>query len=435
MSNKKWDIDKVRKVFKNRNYILLTEKYINYKQKLEYKCLICGNVSKIDLGHFMDGKGCSICALNKSSERNRKYSYEDIQKIFEERNCELLTKKEEYKRARQKFKYICPYCGNIAEMGLNNFIKKCRCSFCRKNRKYTFKEVKKIFENKGCKILQDFYVGYKEKTKFRCICKNESTIALNSLLRGGFCNKCRFERMAEKQRHLYKDVKKVFEDAGCILKSKTYINSHSKLDYICVCETPHSISFDSFSRGHRCPECRATKVKNKLKLSYKDVKQYFEDHDCILVSKEYINSGTLLDYICVCKNPAKISFSHFKGGCRCKVCKIINSTGENNPCWNPNLTDEDREDRRLNPENIKWRKKIYKKYDFTCQIRHKRGGDLVAHHLESYDVNVELRFVVSNGICMGKEYHILFHKIYGYGNNTTAQFEEFLEKYQEILIS
>ena len=36
---------------------------------------------------------------------------------------------------------------------------------------------------------------------------------------------------------------------------------------------------------------------------------------------------------------------------------------------------------------------------------------------------------------MDKDYHIEFNKMYGYGNTTRVQFEEFLEKYQKTLIS
>ena len=141
-----------------------------------------------------------------------------------------------------------------------------------------------------------------------------------------------------------------------------------------------------------------------------------------------------MKFRCSCKRIANITLTDLQSGRRCKKCGMEKISGKNHYRYNPNLTDEDREDRRLNPENIKWRKKVFKRDDFICYISGKRGGDLVAHHLESYDNNKELRLVVSNGICIGKGYHILFHKLYGYGNNTRAQFEEFLGKYQKTLI-
>ena len=67
----------------------------------------------------------------------------------------------------------------------------CKCSACRENRKYTYEEVKKMFEDRGCEILQDFYKNKKTKIKFRCVCKRKSTITLSSLLNGGKCAECK----------------------------------------------------------------------------------------------------------------------------------------------------------------------------------------------------------------------------------------------------
>jgi len=211
------------------------------------------------------------------------------------------------------------------------------------------------------------------------------------------------------------------------------VNSYSKLDYICNCETPDSISFDSFRRGGRCPKCRDIKVKDKLKLPYDEVKQYFEDHNCELLEKEYKNANTKMKYRCNCGNKkCKITFGHFKGGGRCKECKIERMSGKNSSCYKHDLTEEDRQDRRLIPEYGQWREKVYKRDDYTCQVSgKKRGGNLVAHHLESYGSNIELRTVVSNGVTMDVDCHIEFHKKYGYGNNTREQFEEFLKEYQK----
>ncbi len=145
-----------------------------------------------------------------------------------------------------------------------------------------------------------------------------------------------------------------------------------------------------------------------------------------------------MKYKCICGNPnCKISFSSFKRGARCKKCAAKRNSGKNNPRYNPNLTDEERNRNRNSPEDNKWRKDVYKKNYWTCQHCFKKGGKLVAHHLESYDVNIDLRLVVSNGITLCEKHHIEFHKKYGYGYNNREQFEDFLKKYQKnaIIIS
>ncbi len=80
----------------------------------------------------------------------------------------------------------------------------------------------------------------------------------------------------------------------------------------------------------------------------------------------------------------------------------------------------------------KWKKEVYKRDNYTCVVSGKSiSGNLIAHHLESYGSNKELRTVLSNGVTMDKDCHIEFHKRYGFGNNTREQFEEFLKEYKE----
>ena len=56
------------------------------------------------------------------------------------------------------------------------------------------------------------------------------------------------------------------------------------------------------------------------KLTYKEVKKYFKDHDCKLLETEYINAHTKMEYECVCENTSYITFDSFKRGSRCKEC-------------------------------------------------------------------------------------------------------------------
>ena len=104
--------------------------------------------------------------------------------------------------------------------------------------------------------------------------------------------------------------------------------------------------------------------------------------------------------------------------------------GENNPSWNKDLTDKDREDRRLIEELKTWKQNVFKRDDYTCQVTGKRGTELNCHHLNSYHWDKENRTNIDNGITILKDIHKLFHHIYGYKNNTKEQFEEFKHRYQ-----
>ena len=49
------------------------------------------------------------------------------------------------------------------------------------------------------------------------------------------------------------------------------------------------------------------------------------------------------------------------------------------------------------------------------------------HHLESWDVNLTLRFDPNNGIVIQKKHHWQFQQEYGFGKNTKKQFEMFCQ--------
>jgi len=105
----------------------------------------------------------------------------------------------------------------------------------------------------------------------------------------------------------------------------------------------------------------------------------------------------------------------------------IAKLGENNPAWNLNLADEDRINRRNILGYYEWRMLVFKRDNYTCQCcGDDKGGNLNAHHLESYNGNLDLRIDLENGITLCKICHNDFHHQFGYGNNTKEQFIEFM---------
>lgn len=105
---------------------------------------------------------------------------------------------------------------------------------------------------------------------------------------------------------------------------------------------------------------------------------------------------------------------------------IMNGTfsKENNPNWKGGITKESfliRNSKKMR----KWRDIIFKRDEYVCQISGQRGQQLIVHHKNSFNNNPNQRFDITNGVTLTKQLHTLFHKIYGKGNNTAEQYEQF----------
>ncbi len=97
--------------------------------------------------------------------------------------------------------------------------------------------------------------------------------------------------------------------------------------------------------------------------------------------------------------------------------------GCENHSWNPNLTEQDRIDRRKKKEYTEWAKQVKYRDNYTCQIcNDDSGGNLISHHLNGYLWCIDERFAINNGICLCEECHKEYHHIFGNKNNTKSEF-------------
>ena len=179
--------------------------------------------------------------------------------------------------------------------------------------KFTYEDVYNYFKELKCELLETEYINCKTQMKYRCKCGNESKINFDSFKnkRGQGCIKC-----VGKEKHNIKSVKETFKKHNCELLETEYINNSTKMKYRCKCGNESQITFQHFQKGVRCMKCSGNE-----RLTYENVKIYFEEQNCELLETEYINAKTKMKYRCKCNNIDYVNYDNFVNGCRCNTCR------------------------------------------------------------------------------------------------------------------
>lgn len=115
--------------------------------------------------------------------------------------------------------------------------------------------------------------------------------------------------------------------------------------------------------------------------------------------------------ICKCGTEKQPAAATVKTGtsvsCGCYNREISKSRfGPLNGNWSFDLTEEERKEKRRG--HAAWARNVKERDDFTCQVCGSRNN-VVAHHLESYADNKELRNDINNGIVLCDRCHTDFH--------------------------
>ena len=179
----------------------------------------------------------------------------------------------------------------------------------------------------------------------------------------------------------------------------------------------------------KCDNC-GKEISIKQSYYKEDLKHHFCCRKC---SDEYNHKINNISFKCdycgkeTITNLFQYNKSNGKHFCSQKCVKKY-FVGENSSQYNFNLTDEDRlnnRNRGIYPHYSIFINKVLNRDNYTCCCCGKHGGNINVHHLNGYNWDKEHRTDVNNGVTLCEECHKKFHSIYGYGNNTKEQFEEF----------
>ena len=134
---------------------------------------------------------------------------------------------------------------------------------------------------------------------------------------------------------------------------------------------------------------------------------------------------------CVCGNETIVDGVLLRSG-NTRSCGCLRKELARERAYNPALTDEyrrERYERFQTVEHREWRKTVYERDDYVCQVcGYDKGGILVAHHKDSWDSNPDVRLAVDNGETCCERCHKKFHGTFGYGQNTQQQWNMYVKE-------
>ncbi len=198
-------------------------------------------------------------------------------------------------------------------------------------RKLDKEKIKTEFKERGCVLLEQNILNFRQSLRFICKCGYESKTRIDSFRKSKGCRRC----VTDSQRINFEDVKKEFQKAGFKLISNTYKNANQRLEYICSNNHNGKICLSKLRKGQRCKKC----ADEKQKYTYEEIKNKFDEAGCKLLETKWISSKQPMRYVCNCGKESILDWNHFNIGIRCFECGIkklsLAMTGSKNHMWKP----------------------------------------------------------------------------------------------------
>ena len=261
------------------------------------------------------------------------------------------------------------------------------------SRRITIEFIKSEFEKEGWMCVSTEYIDAHKKLD--CICPEGhlGSIRWNDWQQGIRCPVC-----AGVKKPTIELIKFEFEKEGWVCVSEKYINSYSKLDYVCPKGHVSSIRWSDWQQGCGCSTCAADNKKHTVEF----IKSEFEKDNYILTSDVYVNAESKLEYICPEGHVGTITWASWSQGQRCTSCSMegfsLRLCGSGNPNWKGGISKE--------PYCQDWTKE-YKNYikerdghkcmNLCCNSKNPNG--LSVHHIDYNKKNCRKKNLIT--ICRG----------------------------------
>lgn len=307
--------------------------------------------------------------------------------------------------------------------------------------------IKAAFEASGCKPFIEEYKGKWIPLRYICSCGKEHSIAWGNAAKKEkihcpACTNVHSEYRKALRASWVKALEAKAKEQGAT--NLQYTGYQEPLTYTCKCGESRTgkspVIVLSQDRNLECESCMLRRELSRKRRIFSSlleerIRPFFQQHGVTLLTEEYEGEEQVLVFECSeCFSNATTRWRYIRNEFPehkrwCTSCFSKNWNGQRHPNWNPELSEEERYQRRSAELDVIWAKRVKELAGFKCDISGSLQGPFSSHHLYSYADNRDKRVELSNGVCIRRDLHLDFHKRYGFGNNTPQQYLEYKQWY------
>lgn len=160
--------DYVKDYIESRNYELISDKYVNNRQKLTMVCPEKHTIS-LSFSSFQQNIRCPKCSHRKRAGK-RKHSFDYVKEYIEKNNDKLLDNA--YINSATKLNLLCPKSHRYS-ITFNSYKAGHRCKICyhkslEQKSKYDFDYVKSFIRERGFELISKEYIKAIKPLQIRC---------------------------------------------------------------------------------------------------------------------------------------------------------------------------------------------------------------------------------------------------------------------------
>lgn len=182
-------------------------------------------------------------------------------------------------------------------------------------RTITLEEVRSSLGLEAYTLLEQEYKNAHTKMRTLCPKNHEYFVNWNNWSQNGTrCLQC----LREDQQITIAELQINFRKKGCTLLETKFINSYTKMKYLCVCGEVKEISWNHFM--YRKAPCKQCGERSRKLLEIERRKEAFEEAKYTLCQDTFVDALTKMPYICSQGHHLEMTWSSWQQGVRCSTC-------------------------------------------------------------------------------------------------------------------